>query len=128
MFDLEVEHRGGDTLRSANREADAKATGGKMRFSAVSEPEEKNGTYPIHAYEKDKCLCIDVRTTGIGIPEEKIPELLNHSEKLKGDQMSSIDAKCGQTAETDLWEEYGLSVESRVGEYTQITVRIPLEY
>lgn len=25
-------------------------------------------------------------------------------------------------------EEYGLSVESQVGAYTQITVRIPLEY
>ena len=97
-------------------------------FSGI-EPGGKNGTIRIHAYEKDKCLCIDVRDDGIGIPEEKIPELLNHSEKLKGDQMSSIGMpNVDRRLKLIYGEEYGLSVESRVGEYTQITVRIPLEY
>ena len=97
-------------------------------FSGI-EPGGKNGTIRIHAYEKDKCLCIDVRDDGIGIPEEKIPELLNHSEKLKGDQMSSIGMpNVDRRLKLIYGEEYGLSVESQVGEYTQITVRIPLEY
>ena len=97
-------------------------------FSGI-EPGGKNGTIRIHAYEKDKCLCIEVRDDGIGIPEEKIPELLNHSEKLKGDQMSSIGMpNVDRRLKLIYGEEYGLSVESRVGEYTQITVRIPLEY
>lgn len=97
-------------------------------FSGI-EPGGKNGTIRIHAYEKDKCLCIDVLDDGIGIPEEKIPELLNHSEKLKGDQMSSIGMpNVDRRLKLIYGEEYGLSVESRVGEYTQITVRIPLEY
>lgn len=97
-------------------------------FSGI-EPGGKNGTIRIHVYEKDKCLCIDVRDDGIGIPEEKIPELLNHSEKLKGDQMSSIGMpNVDRRLKLIYGEEYGLSVESRVGEYTQITVRIPLEY
>ena len=97
-------------------------------FSGI-EPGGKNGTIRIHAYEKDKCLCVDVRDDGIGIPEEKIPELLNHSEKLKGDQMSSIGMPNEDRRLKLIYgEEYGLSVESQVGEYTQITVRIPLEY
>lgn len=97
-------------------------------FSGI-EPGGKNGTIRIHAYEKDKCLCVDVRDDGIGIPEEKIPELLNHSEKLKGDQMSSIGMpNVDRRLKLIYGEEYGLSVESQVGEYTQITVRIPLEY
>ena len=97
-------------------------------FSGI-EPGGKNGTIRIHSYETDKCLCIDVRDDGIGIPEEKIPELLNHSEKLKGDQMSSIGMpNVDRRLKLIYGEEYGLSVESRVGEYTQITVRIPLEY
>lgn len=97
-------------------------------FSGI-EPGGKNGTIRIRAYEKDKCLCVDVRDDGIGIPEEKIPELLNHSEKLKGDQMSSIGMpNVDRRLKLIYGEEYGLSVESQVGEYTQITVRIPLEY
>ena len=97
-------------------------------FSGI-EPGGKNGTILIHAYEQDKCLCIEVRDDGIGIPEEKIPELLNHSEKLKGDQMSSIGMpNVDRRLKLIYGEEYGLSIESRAGEYTQITVRIPLEY
>ena len=97
-------------------------------FSGI-EPGGKNGTIRIRAYEKDKCLCVDVRDDGIGIPEEKIPELLNHSEKLKGDQMSSIGMpNVDRRLKLIYGDEYGLSVESQVGEYTQITVRIPLEY
>ena len=70
-----------------------------------------------------------MRDDGIGIPEEKIPELLNHSEKLKGDQMSSIGMpNVDRRLKLIYGEEYGLSVESQVGEYTQITVKIPLEY
>ena len=78
-------------------------------FSGI-EPGGKNGTIRIHAYEKDKCLCIDVRDDGIGIPEEKIPELLNHSEKLKGDQMSSIGMpNVDRRLKLIYGEEYGLS-------------------
>lgn len=128
MFDLEVDI-GEETLYDARI---VKLTLQPLVENAIFsgiEPGGKNGTIRIHAYEKDKCLCIDVRDDGIGIPEEKIPELLNHSEKLKGDQMSSIGMpNVDRRLKLIYGEEYGLSVESRVGEYTQITVRIPLEY
>ena len=128
MFDLEVDI-GEETLYDARI---VKLTLQPLVENAIFsgiEPGGKNGTIRIHAYEKDKCLCIDVRDDGIGIPEEKIPELLNHSEKLKGDQMSSIGMpNVDRRLKLIYGEEYGLSVESQVGEYTQITVRIPLEY
>lgn len=128
MFDLEVDI-GEETLYDARI---VKLTLQPLVENAIFsgiEPGGKNGTIRIHAYEKDKCLCIEVRDDGIGIPEEKIPELLNHSEKLKGDQMSSIGMpNVDRRLKLIYGEEYGLSVESQVGAYTQITVRIPLEY
>lgn len=97
-------------------------------FSGI-EPGGKNGIILIRAYERGGCLYIEVRDNGIGIPAEKIPQLLDHTEKLKGDQMSSIGMpNVDRRLKLIYGEEYGLSVESRVEEYTRITVRIPLEY
>ena len=128
MFDLEIDIRE-ETLYDARI---VKLTLQPLVENAIFsgiEPGGKNGTIQISAYERDKCLCINVRDDGIGIPEEKIPELLNHSEKLKGDQMSSIGMpNVDRRLKLIYGEAYGLSVESREGEYTQITVTIPLEY
>lgn len=97
-------------------------------FSGI-EPGGKNGTILIRAYQQENCLYIEVRDNGVGIPEEKIPQLLNHTEKLKGDQMSSIGMpNVDRRLKLIYGEEYGLSVESRVEEYTRITVKVPLEY
>lgn len=97
-------------------------------FSGI-EPGGKNGNILIRAYARGGCLYVTVRDDGIGIPEEKLPQLLDHSEKLKGDQMSSIGMpNVDRRLKLIYGEEYGLTIESRVDEYTQVTVKIPLEY
>lgn len=97
-------------------------------FSGI-EPGGKDGTILIRAYGEEGCLYVSVRDNGIGIPEEVVPQLLDHKEKLKGDQMSGIGLpNVDRRLKLIYGEEYGLSVESQMGKFTQITVKIPLEY
>lgn len=59
----------------------------------------------------------------------KDPRAAEPFRKVKGRQMSSIGMpNVDRRLKLIYGEEYGLSIESRAGEYTQITVRIPLEY
>ena len=97
-------------------------------FSGI-EPGGKDGTILIRAYGEEGCLYVSVRDDGIGIPEEVVPQLLDHKEKLKGDRMSGIGLpNVDRRLKLIYGEEYGLSVESQMGKFTQITVKIPLEY
>lgn len=97
-------------------------------FSGI-EPGGKNGNILIRAYCDETCLYIDVRDDGVGISKEMIPHLLDHTETLKGDRMSSIGMpNVDRRIKLLYGEEYGLSVESAVGEYTQVTVKVPLKY
>lgn len=97
-------------------------------FSGI-EPGGKDGTILIRAYGEEGCLYVSVRDNGIGIPEEVVPQLLDHKEKLKGDRMSGIGLpNVDRRLKLIYGEEYGLSVESQMGKFTQITVKIPLEY
>lgn len=97
-------------------------------FSGI-EPSGKNGTITIHIYEDGGLLYLVVRDNGVGIPEEKIPHLLEDTERLKGDRMSSIGmANVDRRIKLTYGDDYGLTVKSRVGEYTEITIAVPLEY
>ncbi len=97
-------------------------------FSGI-EPGGKNGIIDIHIYQEDGFLYAKVRDNGVGIPPDKIPHLLENQPGLKGDRMSSIGlANVDRRIKLTYGEEYGLSIDSRLGEYTEITVRIPVEY
>lgn len=97
-------------------------------FSGI-EPSGKNGTILIHIYAGQGLLHLVVRDDGVGISPEKIPHLLEDSERLKGDRMSSIGmANVDRRIKLTYGEEYGLSVTSEVGAYTEITITVPLEY
>lgn len=97
-------------------------------FSGI-EPTGRNGFITIDVRSEDGCLLLTVSDDGIGIQEERIEGLLSDSENLKGDRMSSIGmANVNRRTKLVYGEEYGLSVESRVGEYTKVHIRIPLEY
>lgn len=95
-------------------------------FSGI-EPSGKNGVIKIHIYARDKILYITVWDSGVGIPAEKLVGLFQDKEKLKGNRMSSIGlANVDRRIKLTYGEEYGLTVESRVGEFTKITVKQPL--
>ena len=93
------------------------------------EPGGKHGTIVIHVYREHDCLVIQVRDDGVGIPKEKMDALLNHTEKVKGSSMSGIGLpNVDRRIKLNYGDQYGLSIESREGEFTEITVRMPLEY
>ena len=93
------------------------------------EPSGKSGTILIHIFTDEEILYLVVRDDGVGIPEEKINGLLADSERLKGDRMSSIGmANVDRRIKLTYGEEYGLSIDSQVGKYTEITVKVPLEF
>ncbi len=97
-------------------------------FSGI-EPSGKSGTILIHIYEQDGLLYLVVRDDGVGIPPERIQSLLEDTEKLKGDRMSSIGmANVDRRIKLTYGEDYGLTIRSEVGAYTEITVKVPLEY
>lgn len=93
------------------------------------EPNGRHGTILIHAYDGDGCLYIKVRDDGRGIPPEKLKTILDNTEKVKGNTMSGIGLpNVERRIKLNYGEEYGLAIESEVGKYTEITVKIPLEF
>lgn len=97
-------------------------------FSGI-EPSGKNGTILIHIYSRDDRLYLVVRDDGVGIAPDRLPHLLEDTDRLKGDRMSSIGmANVDRRIKLTYGEAYGLSVASEVGVYTEITIVVPLEY
>lgn len=93
------------------------------------EPKGKNGLIRICVSRKADCLEVVVWDNGVGIPQEKIKGLLTEDNNLRADRMSSIGiANVCRRIQLVYGEEYGLSVESRVSEYTKVTITVPLEY
>ena len=93
------------------------------------EPNGRHGTILIHAYEEEGCLFIKVRDDGRGIPKEKLDTILDNTEKVKGNTMSGIGLpNVERRIKLNYGEQYGLTIESEPGRYTEITVKIPLEY
>lgn len=96
-------------------------------FSGI-EPSGKNGTILIHIYERNGLLYLVVRDDGVGIAPERIGGLLHDKEKLKGDRMSSIGlANVDRRIKLTYGEEFGLTIASEEGAYTEITIVVPLE-
>lgn len=93
------------------------------------EPNGKHGTILIRAYEEEGCLLIQVKDDGRGIPKEKLAAILDNTEKVKGNTMSGIGLpNVERRIKLNYGEQYGLTIESEEGKYTEITVKIPLEY
>lgn len=128
MFDLQVDVEDEELYEAKIVKLTLQPLVENAIFSGI-EPGGKSGTIQIRAYSREDCLYVAVRDDGIGIPEEIIPQLLDHTEKLKGDRMSSIGMpNVDRRLKLIYGEEYGLSVESEMGVYTQVTVKIPLRY
>lgn len=97
-------------------------------FSGI-EPSGKNGLIQITVKREGECLCAAVRDNGVGIEEERIPQLLEGGERLTGDRMSSIGlANVDRRIKLTYGNQYGLTIESQAGVFTQVTARLPLEW
>lgn len=91
----------------------------------ILEKPEKCGTLIITGWEEGDDIVILVSDDGVGIPEDKIEDILRPvpSQNAKGSKVaiSNIHSRliilCG--------EGYGLSYSSKPGEGTEVTIRIP---
>ena len=93
------------------------------------EPGGKHGTILIHAYRDGEDFVIRVRDDGVGIPREKMATILNNTEKVKGSSMSGIGLpNVDRRIKLNYGDEYGLTIESEEGSFTEITIRMPLEF
>lgn len=94
-------------------------------------PGEKNGIIKIHIYEKDAQLFLKVWDNGVGIAPEKLQHVLeqaNETENRRKEQMSSIGLpNVNRRIRLAYGEDYGLSVDSVEGQFTEVTVKLPLE-
>lgn len=96
-------------------------------FSGI-EPSGRNGLVQIKAVKKGQDLCITVRDNGIGMNKEKAKQLLKDTETVKSSSMSGIGLpNVDRRMKLVYGESYGLSIQSEPGQYTQITVMLPLE-
>ncbi len=93
------------------------------------EPGSRHGLIRIRAWREASCLLLQVRDNGVGIAPEKLAGILNNTEKVTGSSMSGIGLpNVERRLKLNYGESYGLSIASQVGEFTEITARIPLEY
>ena len=93
------------------------------------EPAGKPGEIRIHVSQENDLLRISVWDNGVGIPEEKLATILEHTEKVKGTAMSGIGLpNVDRRIKLNYGEQYGVKIRSRLGEYTEIVVEMPLEY
>ena len=92
------------------------------------EPSGHTGIIKISAYANNNILYISIRDNGIGISPENIDSILSKPERVKSSTMSGIGLpNVDRRFKLVYGEDYGIKIDSKVGEYTNITVSLPLE-
>jgi two-component system sensor histidine kinase YesM len=84
----------------------------------------KNKIVKINAIKiEDKKALVTVWDNGKGIPKEMLANLLNHNLNEKGYGLSNVDERI----KLYFGSEFGLKIESREGEYTLVSVSLPIQ-
>uniref|UniRef100_UPI00326058A9 sensor histidine kinase n=1 Tax=Clostridium sp. NkU-1 TaxID=1095009 RepID=UPI00326058A9 len=83
----------------------------------------------IHVFAENGVLYITVRDNGIGISPEGIETLLTDTSRITRSNMSGIGLpNVDRRLKLVYGEEYGLTLESELDQYTLITIALPLEF
>ncbi len=92
-------------------------------YHGLKEKEEK-GNLIIKGYYVQDYIKIEVNDDGVGMTEEQINRVLNpppENSKNNDFGLHNVDARLKLL----YGEQYGISIESRIGEYTKVTVSLP---
>ncbi len=92
-------------------------------YHGLKEKEEK-GLITIKGYFEDNIIKIDITDDGVGMSEELIHRVLSRPSKEQNKTdfgVYSVDARIKLL----YGEDYGIKIESSVGKYTKVTVRMP---
>ena len=94
-------------------------------YHGLKEKEDK-GILVIRGFREQDAIKIEVFDDGVGMSEEEITRVLNLS-RLTKDRVNSDFGVHNVDSRLKLLygEEYGLTIESRLGEYTRVTVKLP---
>ena len=97
-------------------------------FSGI-EPSGRTGLITIRVWVKAGVLHISVTDNGIGISPENIEKLLTDTSRITRSNMSGIGLpNVDRRFKLVYGEDYGLTIESVVDQYTTITITLPLEF
>lgn len=96
------------------------------------EPKGNAGIITIHAcYETSKNndtrdICIDVTDDGVGISAEKAAQILSGTHNHSADFFKKIGvSNVHKRLQYEFGEQYGITIDSVLGQYTTMSVRIP---
>lgn len=96
-------------------------------FSGI-EPSGRFGLIQIHAFVKNGILYVTVTDNGIGITPENIQKLLTDTSRITKSNMSGIGLpNVDRRLKLVYGEDYGITIESELDQYTTITISLPLE-
>lgn len=93
----------------------------------IRKAKTKSGVITIHAYIENEDLVLEVTDDGIGIEEERAQRLLTEpANEMKADSAGSSYGLFNVNERIKLFAgpSYGLSIRSRIGEGTTVTVRL----
>ena len=97
-------------------------------FSGI-EPSGRTGLITIRVWVKAGVLHISVTDNGIGISPDNIEKLLTDTSRITRSNMSGIGLpNVDRRFKLVYGEDYGLTIESVVDQYTTITITLPLEF
>ena len=83
----------------------------------------------LHAFNRDDRLYISIWDNGVGMTQEEITNLMTAQEKKAVGHYNQVGVRNVQERIQLLYgQEYGLSYESVKGEFTEVTVTLPIEY
>ncbi len=92
------------------------------------EPTGECGTITLSGWEEAGDVLLCVEDNGAGIPPELLPTLLTAERQHDRSSMNGIGvANVHKRLQLTYGKQYGLAVESVLGEYTRVTVRFPKE-
>ena len=98
-------------------------------FHGIEPKGDGSGTIDIYLNQQDKSIYIHIVDNGIGMTTEQIEQLLNPEESpknrrgLNGIGISNINQRIKMT----YGQEYGISITSKPGAYTDVLICIPYE-
>lgn len=93
------------------------------------EPSGRTGRITIRVWVKAGVLHISVTDNGIGISQENIKKLLTDTSRITRSNMSGIGLpNVDRRFKLVYGEDYGISIESELDQYTTVTITLPLEF
>ena len=97
-------------------------------FSGI-EPGGKNGSIHIRIWQEQAMLCISVKDDGVGMTKRKSGRLWKLPKSARETPSAvSVTQMSTQRIKLVYGDAYGLTISSQVGEYTEILVKLPIEY